>query len=625
MLDLRTSLSIKDPIYGYSELTELEKKVIQTPIFQRLRFITQNGLAFYTYPSIRGSRFEHCIGACHLAGRVMTAIVENSSDSVLRDFYRALLEELHELIGAQSFARLMRQWGLNVRKLTRINSKKQSGLNEFLAQLVRLLALLHDIGHLPFSHLGEEAVEPHAKKFLKLPDFSAYEKLRSKSGIKLHEFLGYKLITKNCGGIKQAFSKQADDLYFRVIAGIYTAKVAGRWNKKGALSKIYELVSSDIDVDRGDYLRRDGYSSGIGFGDYDIDRLVDSIRLDKVRRESGKRDFLIAPSDASISPAETFLVERYNLYKWLYYHHSIRYFNYCLVKSLDSVIQLRNQLPKLREKFKLEYFNYDWYVFKDGFISNEIWLWDVFYLAYIGLTQKRNPSPEIQQAIVYLEIIRWRRKLGFTVWKTHPEYLEFNKALKARICSPKDSDSMGQQHFKMGSLDLAQLHQRSFFNTLLYEIGKDRSLKKSFLERFYKQGLPISYGSIKRDYPSLRLHENEKVGTVFIVLNEFQPFARSSISTSDDVISQFEFLLREAQGSKRMIRLTEVSRLAASLFEAWDSDIQSYLYFVVSSAKFDSIVSLEKRQPLAELACKEFCEQFAQWLIEEKKLVTIAA
>ena len=50
---------------------------------------------------------------------------------------------------------------------------------------------------------------------------------------------------------------------------------------------------------------------------------------------------------------------------------------------------------------------------------------------------------------------------------------------------------MGQQHFKMGSLNLAELHQRPIFNTLLYEIGKDKSVKEDFLERFYNQGLVI--------------------------------------------------------------------------------------------------------------------------------------
>jgi len=618
---LKTTLSIKDPIYGYSELTDLEKRVIETPLFQRLRFVTQNGLAFYTYPSIRGSRFEHCIGACHLAGRVLSAIIDNSSPKILSEFYSQLLDELSKLIGSSQFTKLKRICGITVNKSGALKWKEQTSVNEFVAQLVRLLALLHDIGHLPFSHLGEEAVEPYATQFLSGADCAAYEKLHSKSGVKLHEFLGYKLITENCGGIKQAFTKKDDDLYFRGLAGIYRSKLAGRWHPRSALSKIYELISSDIDVDRGDYLKRDGYSSGIGFGDYDSDRLVDSIRLEKVRRESGELDLLIAPSDASISPAETFLVERYNLYKWLYYHHSIRYFNYCLVKSLDAVIRLRTQLPKLRQKFRLEYFRYDWYVFEDGFISNEIWLWDVFYLAYIGLKEKKKRSPAIEQALVYLDVIRWRRKLGFTVWKTHPEYFEFNKQLKNRICHPQDSDSMGQQHFRMGSIDLAEIPQRSFFNTILQRINKD----KQFREKFYKEGLSINYRDIKGYFPALGLRDDEKVGTVFIVPNEFEPFAKSSISTSTDVISQFEFLLTDAQGSKRMIRLTEVSRLAASLFDAWQSDIQSYLYFVVSSVKFETIVSIENRQPLANLACEKFCEEFARWLIEEKQLVTIAA
>src|SRR5437899_950131 len=92
---------IKDPIYGYVELTDLERRVIETSVFQRLRFITQNGLAFYTYPALRGSRFEHSIGACHLAGRVMTAVMENSDPKVLQEFFIDCYQDVGNIISKE--------------------------------------------------------------------------------------------------------------------------------------------------------------------------------------------------------------------------------------------------------------------------------------------------------------------------------------------------------------------------------------------------------------------------------------------------------------------------------------------------------------------------------------------
>lgn len=624
-LEFKTTLLIKDPIYGYVELTELEERIIQTPIFQRLRFITQNGLAFYTYPSIRGSRFEHSMGACHLAGRVMTSIFEHSDDQVLKRFLQQFCKAMSALHDRPTFEEFQRLFALDESKFPTLRLEHLTGLLHFAIQLVRLLALLHDIGHLPFSHLGEEAAEEYAKEILGTEDYEEYQKLNAASDVKLHEFLGYKLIAGDFGGLSKAFVSPVDQIHLSTLKNLYRSKLEGTEDNRGAFSKLYELVAADIDVDRGDYLRRDGYGSGVGFGSYDIDRLIESITLDEVRREGDRTDFLIAPSDASISAVETFLVERYKLYKWLYYHHSIRYFNYCLTKSLKYVIGLRDVLPRLKDKFKIEYFGYKRYIFDDGFIANEIWLWDVFYLTYIDLKQSKEPSPEVKQALVYLDVIKWRRKLGFTIWKTHPEYLDFNRRLKAIICKEQESDSLGPQHCKMGDVDLTETPERLFFNLVLHHIRKDTHLKQEFLKKFYSDGIPIPYGDIKSSCPGLAVKDEERVGTVFLVLNEFVPFAKSSISTSDQVVSQVEFLLRKKRGSKKVIRLTEVSRLAASLYDAWQSDIQSFLYFIVSSTEFETLVEESRRQLLAGIALERFCEAVATWLIKEKRLVSIGA
>jgi len=624
-LEFKTTLLIKDPIYGYVELTDLEERIIQTPIFQRLRFITQNGLAFYTYPSIRGSRFEHSIGACHLAGRVMTSIFEHSNELVLKRFLQRLFGELQTLLPSSTFRGLEDKWNLKTIHISRRQLGTLKPLVHFVIQLVRLLALLHDLGHLPFSHLGEEAVEPYAKDILKRDDYRKYEKLHRTSDVKLHEYIGYKLLTENVGGITRAFAGSGDLVYLNTIKAFFKVKIDSTKGSRGIVSKLYELIAADIDVDRGDYLRRDGYASGIGFGSYDIDRLVESITLDEVRREGGEKDYLIAPSDASISAVETFLVERYKLYKWLYYHHSIRYFNYCLTKSLDYVIQLRHHLPRLKEKFKIDYFGYRRYASEDGFMANEIWLWDVFYLAHIDLKRIREAPAEVRQALVYLEVIRSRRKLGFTVWKTHPEYIEFNRELKSLVCREQDSESMGPQHCKIADIDLIATQERLFFNLILECVCSGKEFKREFLHRFYQKGIPIHYGDVKHYYKDPALGDEEQVGTVFLVVNEFTPFAKSSISTSEQVVSQFEFLLRKRKDGKKVIRLTEVSRLAASLYEAWQSDIQAYLYFIVTSSEVEKLAAEKTRSNLVKTAQTRFCETLAKWLIEETKLVTIGA
>lgn len=617
-LDFNISLFIKDPIYGYVELTELEKRIIETPIFQRLRFITQGGLTFFTYPSVRGSRFEHSIGACHLAGRVMMSIVEHSNQTVLRKFLQQLCHELQDLIDNSTFAELKQKCGIHNRDISSLNDDELKRMCGFVIQLVRLLALLHDLGHLPFSHLGEEAIEPHAHSILSKEDHKKYIDMRTKSGTKLHEFLGYKLITEQCGDIGDAFGDPDDKLYLTVLKRFYEAKSGMSDRNHGVFSKLYELVSSDIDVDRGDYLRRDGYASGIGFGTYDVDRLIDSIRLDEVLKEQDKPDFLIAPSDASISAVETFLVERYKLYKWMSYHHSIRYFNYCLIKSLDAVIDLRDQLPRLKDKFNLSYFNFTHYVSESGFICNEIWLWDVFYLAYIDLKRVSEPLPNVRQALVYLDVVTWRRKLGFAIWKTHLDYHKFNKQLKEIICQPCNSSAISPPIYKMGGCDLSSLRERLFFNTILAFVYGRESLKRSFLKKFYKEGIPIKYSDVKNIYGS-GLADEDRIGTAFMVVNEFEAFAKSLLSTPERIVSKFEFLRRRPEEGDRekTLRLTEVSQLAASLDDAWQSDVQSYLYFIVSSEEHKDLVARDKRNLLARVVQTKFCEEFAKWILDQ--------
>ncbi len=109
---------MRDPIYGFIPLTKLEMEIIDTPIFQRLRRIHQLALTKYVYPSAEHSRFVHSIGVMHCASLIYEGIFNHKQTDVL----------------------------------SQPTSKK--------LQLLRLAALLHDVGHLPFSHAAEEELLP---------------------------------------------------------------------------------------------------------------------------------------------------------------------------------------------------------------------------------------------------------------------------------------------------------------------------------------------------------------------------------------------------------------------------------------------------------------------------------
>ena len=366
----------------------------------------------------------------------------------------------------------------------------------------------------------------------------------------------------------------------------------------------------------------DGYNSGIGFGRYDVDRLIESIRVDLVERAKGNKTYMIAPTDASISPVEDFLLERYKLYKWLYFHHSIKFFNTCLVKAIESIILLKIELPDLlAEKFDIKYFHFSRYCFKDGFKCDEIWLWDVFYKAYIELKKLPSPNDLAKQAIVYLDVIINRAKRGFSIWKSHPQYLAFNRTLKSVLCEQRETSSVGEQYVIMGPKNLGDTEERHFFNTILNHVMNDKNKWSIFKEEFCRKGISVYSDTIK-DLFNQNPKEGELVGSLFLSINKFVPFEVTEFSTPNDVVSKFEFYLRKPENGKKVIRLSEVSQLTKSLFEAWKSDIQCHLFFVISSMDYVPIIDKGTRNDLIKRLQKEFCKKVSKWL-EEHDLIKI--
>lgn len=132
---LQYTLRVRDLVHGTILFTEGEKNIIDHPYFQRLRQVRQNDVAFYVYPSLNTSRFEHVLGTCRVAGMMAENFAKSPKWSI---YFKALKAE------------------------TGITSEKQ------FIELARLYALLHDIGHLSFSHLFEMAVESWADNLAKV-------------------------------------------------------------------------------------------------------------------------------------------------------------------------------------------------------------------------------------------------------------------------------------------------------------------------------------------------------------------------------------------------------------------------------------------------------------------------
>jgi hypothetical protein len=226
---------IRDPLWNNIRVEPLALRLIDTAAFQRLRYVRQLGLAFLVYPGASHSRFEHALGTYHLARRALLLLEE-----------RGDLRELGDDACAE----------------------------------VRIAALLHDIGHYPFSHALEEIGALH------------------------HEEVARPLI---CGGAIGEILREAlgDDAPARIVE-----LIRGRSD-----SPLQGLISGSLDLDKIEYLRRDALMCGVPYGEIDADRLMNSLVL---------LDDAIGIQEKGLSAVESLLFAKYQMYRNVYWHHAVR-------------------------------------------------------------------------------------------------------------------------------------------------------------------------------------------------------------------------------------------------------------------------------------------------------------
>jgi len=328
------ALLIRDPVHGYIQVAAHERILVDHPVTQRLRRINQTGLADLVYPEARTSRFAHSLGAMHLASRFLISAVENANEADAIDFFarlegRDLLGELALDIAALDdllFADRLEGGGLKAatvvfrHKKLRQRGTKYKRLLGLAEAGLRLAALFHDLGHLPFSHDMEFAFEEYIAR-CKQQKKSIPEGLRTLVGGPPHEVIGHELaqlvfqtlVQSQTLAVKAAFRLARKIL--QVPGGFYDQPTPNA----GAIEWLHSLVDGEVDVDRADYLLRDARALGFEFAIYDLDRLISNLVLVK-HNELG---LTTAVEERGFSALESFYVSRSRSNQYLPRHHKV--------------------------------------------------------------------------------------------------------------------------------------------------------------------------------------------------------------------------------------------------------------------------------------------------------------
>lgn len=251
--------TIRDPLWNTIAVDATAMRIVDSAAFQRLRHIKQLGHAHLVYPGATHTRFDHALGVYHLAGRAL------------------------DLLAARG--------ALN-------------GFDPADRQLVRLAALLHDIGHYPFSHALEELGDG------RIPGH--------------HEALAGRFLGD--ADVATALGFVADDAAERVE----------RLIRGSSESPLQGLVSGSLDLDKIEYLKRDARFCGVPYGEVDVDRLLQTLTL---VRDPEDGHFEIGVLEKGVAALESLLFSKYQMFRNVYWHHAVRAATVMYKRIVDDALE----------------------------------------------------------------------------------------------------------------------------------------------------------------------------------------------------------------------------------------------------------------------------------------------
>ena len=235
-------LTLRDPVHGFVKADELEAALISSRPLQRLRQVRQLGLANLVFPGAEHSRFSHVLGAMHLAGRTYDALA------------------------------------------TAVDSPLDPDVRAPERRALRAAALVHDVGHAPFSHTAEDLFDTPID----------------------HETMSRRILA--LAEVSQLFEEH--DVSLDLVLGLLTGDIDGHQRL------LCQVISGELDVDKMDYLLRDSLFCGVQYGQFDLERLLETVTptLDPETGQWG-----IGVTAGGVHALEGLVLARYYMFTQVYF------------------------------------------------------------------------------------------------------------------------------------------------------------------------------------------------------------------------------------------------------------------------------------------------------------------
>ena len=263
----------RDQIHGDIEFSDAEMRLINTKSFQRLRYIKQLAFADYVFPGASHNRFQHSLGVAQCVTDMYKAIIKNSPE-----FYR-----------------------------------------ENDLELLRMIALVHDIGHSPFSHASEE-----------LSDIAHEERIEDILEIEKKNII-----------LAHNYDISAIDL----INQVYNAEGL-TYMQDSHLVTLHSFMDGFIDADKLDYLERDSINCGVNYGLFDREGLVNNLTIIRDRNDND----VIGIYDTGLQALESFILARYYMFSQVYMHPYERIYRYQYCEEMKNLLP-NGRYPDSTKKF----------------------------------------------------------------------------------------------------------------------------------------------------------------------------------------------------------------------------------------------------------------------------------